>query len=131
MSVFEGATKNFACGIGDDDVNRNDGAVGTVQAMLNQFWGARIAVDGIFGPQTQSAVIGFQRANDLVADGYVGPETSAALQDDASAPIGGTRKLPVAVTAKKSHGALIAGAVIGTPVIAYGGYKLAKHLGWL
>lgn len=36
-------------------------------------------IDGIFGSQTQSAVIAFQRANNLVPDGIVGIQTWTAL----------------------------------------------------
>lgn len=38
-----------------------------------------IPVDGIFGPQTEQAVIDFQKAHGLVPDGIVGPKTWAAL----------------------------------------------------
>lgn len=38
------------------------------------------AVDGIFGYGTEAAVLEFQRAAGLVADGYAGPRTLAALQ---------------------------------------------------
>jgi N-acetylmuramoyl-L-alanine amidase len=34
-----------------------------------------VAVDGIFGPQTEAAVKSFQQSNGLAADGIVGPLT--------------------------------------------------------
>jgi murein DD-endopeptidase MepM/ murein hydrolase activator NlpD len=37
-------------------------------------------VDGVFGPGTRSAVINFQSANGLTADGIAGPQTVAALR---------------------------------------------------
>jgi hypothetical protein len=36
-------------------------------------------IDGTYGEQTEEAVIAFQEANDLDADGVVGPDTAAAL----------------------------------------------------
>jgi hypothetical protein len=38
-----------------------------------------LAVDGIFGPLTRSAVVSFQLRNGLAADGMVGPKTDAEL----------------------------------------------------
>ncbi|AEV84714.1 N-acetylmuramoyl-L-alanine amidase [Actinoplanes sp. SE50] len=52
--------------------------VPTLQYLLRAR-GQTIAVDGIFGPETETAVLTFQRANGLSADGIVGPHTWSAL----------------------------------------------------
>lgn len=39
-----------------------------------------VAIDGDFGPQTQAAVVAFQRSHGLAADGIVGPSTWRALE---------------------------------------------------
>ena len=39
----------------------------------------RGGTDGVFGPGTRDALLGFQRANSLRADAVAGPETTAAL----------------------------------------------------
>ena len=46
-----------------------------IQSLLNRIGYPAGAVDGIFGTQTQRAVMAFQRDNGLVADGIVGPNT--------------------------------------------------------
>jgi peptidoglycan hydrolase-like protein with peptidoglycan-binding domain len=44
-----------------------------------------IAVDGIYGPETEGAVEKFQASRGLTVDGIAGPETSAALRGNAPA----------------------------------------------
>ncbi len=45
-----------------------------IQARLRQF-GHEIAVDGLYGPETQKAVTAYQTRTGLLADGLVGPRT--------------------------------------------------------
>jgi peptidoglycan hydrolase-like protein with peptidoglycan-binding domain len=53
--------------------------VRSLQYLLNAH-GAGLAVDGIFGARTNSAVRGYQAGHGLVVDGIVGPQTwSSAL----------------------------------------------------
>ncbi len=48
--------------------------------MPNSTAGGAALPDGIFGPETQSTVIAFQRANGLAPDGIVGRLTLTALE---------------------------------------------------
>ena len=48
--------------------------------------GRPLTLDGVFGPETQSALRAYQRDHGLAADGIAGPLTLMALADDASAP---------------------------------------------
>ena len=50
-----------------------------VQSSLNRVLGLRLAVDGVEGPATRSAVRSFQQRRALAVDGIVGPNTEAAL----------------------------------------------------
>lgn len=50
-----------------------------LQAMLNSFIKAGLAVDGIFGSQTETAVKKYQKARGLTADGIVGHQTWTQL----------------------------------------------------
>jgi peptidoglycan hydrolase-like protein with peptidoglycan-binding domain len=52
--------------------------VQTLQYLLRAR-GHTVAVDGIFGPKTESAVGAFQQEKDLSVDGIVGPNTWSAL----------------------------------------------------
>ena len=54
-------------------------AVRTLQEKLNSLGYNSGAVDGIFGVNTRGAVLSYQKANGLVADGYVGKLTWGKL----------------------------------------------------
>jgi hypothetical protein len=54
-------------------------AVRGLQELLNDHRAISIDVDGVFGPGTEQAVIGFQDVKNLDADGIVGPATWRAL----------------------------------------------------
>ena len=56
-----------------------EGAEGRQVELLQQALG-NVAVDGIFGPETEEAVKSFQARSGLTVDGIVGPQTSAALR---------------------------------------------------
>lgn len=64
------------------------GQVKTLQSLLNKY-GARLTVDGEFGPKTESAVYAFQSANGLTVDGIVGPQTASKLNSGKANKISG------------------------------------------
>ncbi len=95
-----------------------------VQSSLNRLLGLRLAVDGISGPATRSAVRGFQQKKGLTVDGIVGPRTEAALiaagagQPPASA--GGVSPVPYIPVPRPQTGAqttkfLVGGAALSPP----------------
>ncbi len=53
--------------------------VSKIQSRLKEWGYYNGAVDGIFGTATRNAVIKFQKANGLTADGIVGSKTMAAM----------------------------------------------------
>lgn len=65
--------RDFELGRGSPDYIR------WVQSSLNKILGLRLAVDGISGPATRSAVRTFQSRRGLGVDGIVGPQTERAL----------------------------------------------------
>jgi peptidoglycan hydrolase-like protein with peptidoglycan-binding domain len=58
-------------------IQLESGAEGRHVRILQHALG--LAVDGVFGPQTEAAVRAFQTSRGLTADGVVGPQTSSAL----------------------------------------------------
>lgn len=55
----------------------------TVRKIQEALKAARVdpgPIDGIFGPKTEAAVLGFQLDKGLVPDGEVGPQTAGALE---------------------------------------------------
>ncbi len=65
-----------------------------VQASLNKILGLRLAVDGISGTATRSAVRSFQQQKGLTPDGIVGPQTEATLIAAGAAPPPQTSRPP-------------------------------------
>jgi hypothetical protein len=74
---------------GDDDVTLTEISAGTAasaptkaaQTILNVKAGANLAVDGVFGNETETAVKAWQHFFGLTEDGIVGPDTWAVLID--------------------------------------------------
>jgi peptidoglycan hydrolase-like protein with peptidoglycan-binding domain len=50
------------------------------QQQLNKADGAGLKTDSKFGPKTEAAVRGFQQKQGLAVDGIVGPQTTSALK---------------------------------------------------
>lgn len=62
-------------------IGSNGNDVRKLQTVLNYLHSATppLQVDGIFGPKTYGAVVRFQKAVHLSADGIIGPITAKAL----------------------------------------------------
>jgi len=72
-----------------------------VQTALNQILGTQLAVDGVWGNQTRSAVRRFQQQQGLTNDGVVGPQTDAALRMALTAN-GGTGRSQASIQAREA-----------------------------
>lgn len=74
--------------VGDGTWNALVSDIKVIQQALNNK-GYSLNVDGIAGTSTYNAVISFQKANNLTADGMVGPSTLAALNSSTTPPTTG------------------------------------------
>ena len=80
------------------------GSSGPDVAELQEFLG--MESDGKFGPITESAVVAFQSANKLVADGIVGPLTFAAIDNAKVKTVKASAGTPVEKTVEAVKGAI-------------------------
>ncbi|MGJ3252745.1 MAG: peptidoglycan-binding protein [Elainellaceae cyanobacterium] len=85
-------------------------AVTALQTQLQNLGYYNGPVSGYFGPLTQAAVIDFQQANGLVADGIVGSSTETALQQSAQPTTAST-------SAPRDEDGLLEVGEVGTQVI--------------
>ncbi len=76
-----------------DEVKANVVALGEQSDLVKKYQERLIALgylsgeaDGNFGSGTQTAIRAFQSRNDLVVDGYLGPDTRTALDSDTAIP---------------------------------------------
>ncbi|MEW5741635.1 MAG: D-alanyl-D-alanine carboxypeptidase family protein [Myxococcota bacterium] len=89
--------------------------VALLQKKLNER-GARLAVDGIFGPKTLAAVKRFQQQRGLAVDGIVGPKTWGALGVKAQSHGGNVGGTTPSAPAPSGPGTRTTGYVNGRPV---------------
>ncbi|MBM6617878.1 peptidoglycan-binding domain-containing protein [Bacillus suaedaesalsae] len=54
-------------------------SVKIMQRALNKAMGAELSEDGVFGPNTKTAVVAFQKSKNLSQDGVYGAKTHASL----------------------------------------------------
>ena len=83
LAQFQAQVTAGGGSVGDPTLVQGDTgpAVQKLQTRLN-VWGAKLTVDGNFGPATLAAVKAFQTAHKLTVDGVVGPATWAVLNQN-------------------------------------------------
>jgi len=96
--------------------NGDSGPVIAALQLLLRFNSQTVAVDGVFGNQTRTAVVSFQNQTGLAADGIVGPKTWAKLVSGAQLAQGinneSTRALQVLLREKYGYD-IVADGIFG------------------
>jgi peptidoglycan hydrolase-like protein with peptidoglycan-binding domain len=98
LDVWSTAAGDLSGEVGGAVDRRSPQYTAWVQRALNQILSLNLAVDGIMGPQTRSAVRSFQEQQGLTVDGVVGPQTESALLAAGAPPPAGAAP-PVTVGA--------------------------------
>ncbi|MHB1860930.1 MAG: NlpC/P60 family protein [Solirubrobacteraceae bacterium] len=80
------STKNVPTTTTKHEILLRRGSHGRQVRLLQQALGVK--ADGVFGPETEAAVISFQTRRGLESDGVVGPQTKAALAGGAAQAAG-------------------------------------------
>lgn len=81
-------------------------SVKSLQKDLNKH-GYKVSVDGVFGKGLKSAVIRFQKANKLKADGYVGAATQLKLRNSKTTKISNSKKNSSPTASKLPYGKVL------------------------
>ena len=72
IPTIGGLTQKDDCLLG---IGNQSYAVTILQITLKYCYGRNLALDGIFGPKTEAAVVFAQKTEHIVADGVYGPQT--------------------------------------------------------
>lgn len=100
------------------------GAVQDLQSALNDH-GANLAVDGVFGKRTHSAVKDYQSSQGLQVDGVVGQQTRSALNGGGVSTGGASAPAASSSSSSSSSSSIVnaARSALGTPY-SWGGASL-------
>ena len=95
-------------------------AVAQLQQAISQISGPEIAADGIFGDETEAALVGYQSANGLVATGVVDAATKAHMADPSGDITAYTTKQEGKAETRAAAGAALANVLTAafTPQVA-------------
>ena len=87
-AIAPASTELLARGAGYGIPGGSDG-VRAIQGRLHELGFRPGAVDGLFGPHTERAVLAFQRTHGLAVDGIIGPQTRTHLRYHDTRPFAG------------------------------------------